>query len=320
MARVYNRTEGVIDFTAGSYKVLPLSRNYHVLKYILRLELNVTNASSGLTYYDDNLFKIIKRLELIADGGLNIKQIPAEKLYYNSILELGRNPKTSITKTVGTFTQVQTVELNLIIPNQVRPTDTILWTKNYNTLNLEVSFGNADLLGTGITINSGKLTVDSQQLIGYSRAKEERINYYKEVAIIQNNLSDSTNYLVKLDVDRLYTGFLITAKNANVLTNDLIKNIRIKSGTVVFMEISAETIKRLNETDSKIIFIDNDINKGIYYLDFTVRNKLSDMLNTVTNNNGFNTLELELDIQGSSNTSEIMIYPEYIEITNSYEK
>ena len=44
MARVYNRTEGVIDFKEGDYKVLPLSRNYHVLKYILRLELNVTNA------------------------------------------------------------------------------------------------------------------------------------------------------------------------------------------------------------------------------------------------------------------------------------
>ncbi|MDR2081714.1 MAG: hypothetical protein LBP54_07525 [Campylobacteraceae bacterium] len=52
MARVYNRKEAVVEYTTGIQKDVELSRNYHVQRYILRLEVDVTN---GVIYYDNNL-------------------------------------------------------------------------------------------------------------------------------------------------------------------------------------------------------------------------------------------------------------------------
>jgi hypothetical protein len=143
--RIFNRVEGVLPYAEGAQGNIELSRNYHVDKYILELEVDITNAASGIVYNDDILFKLINRIELIADGGLNIKQISGEKLVYNSIFDIGQKGKTVFSASDGTQTLVQTAEINLIIPNELRPNDTILYTKNFNTLNLEITFADASI-------------------------------------------------------------------------------------------------------------------------------------------------------------------------------
>jgi hypothetical protein len=317
MARVYNRKEGSIPYVASTQQTLELSRNYHVQRYLLTLEVNVENGTNGGVYYNDNLFNLISMLTLVANGSLNVKQIPGEKLYYNYLLDKGLKPYTVFNSTAGTKTLKQSVFIDLCIPNELRPQDTILNTKVFDTLNLNVVWGDVNSIASGnVTINSARLYVSSEQLIGYQRQPGERINYYKEVARRENITSSNNNYLVKLDVNQFYAGFLLRAKNANLLSNDVIKNIRIKSGTTIFMDLGADEIQRLNENDIKIV--NQDSNKGLYYLDFTPRGKLSDMLNTVQNANGFNTLELELDLVSGTNTT-IDIYSEFIEITNQTE-
>jgi hypothetical protein len=93
MARVYNKKEGKIEFTAGTSKPLELSRNYHVMKYILTLKMNVTtDADEVARVYDNNLFRLINILTLTANGGLHIKDITGEKLYYNYVFDNGFNP------------------------------------------------------------------------------------------------------------------------------------------------------------------------------------------------------------------------------------
>ncbi|MDR2790749.1 MAG: hypothetical protein LBB59_07225, partial [Campylobacteraceae bacterium] len=81
---------------------------YHIEKYVLKLEVEVTNAASGIVYYDDNLFRLISSLTLVANGSLNIKQIPGEKLVYNALYNYGRVLYTNIDKTAsGTYKQTQ---------------------------------------------------------------------------------------------------------------------------------------------------------------------------------------------------------------------
>jgi hypothetical protein len=317
MARVYNRKEGTIEYAEGVQKTLELSRNYHVLKYIATLKLEVTNGATPV-YYDDNLFRSISTLTLVANGSLNIKQIPAEKLLYNSLFDNGRILYTDITKTAsGTFIQTQVVEINLIIPNEIRPLDTIFNTKIFNTLNLNVTWADSVAIGSGVTIVSGELHISSHQLVGYQRNANEPIKYYKEVASQFNVTANNNNYLIKLDPNQYYLGFLIAAKKNNVLDNTIIKNLRIKSGTTVFMDLNAETMQRLNEIDAKTIT--QGSTKGLYYLDFTPRNRLSDMLNTVQNAGGFNTLELELDVTNTNASTYISVFPEFVEMTGQFE-
>jgi hypothetical protein len=227
MARVYNRKEGTLNYEAGVQKTLELSRNYHVMKYILKLEVNVTNAGSGVTYYDNNLFRLISSLNLVANGSLNIKQLPAEKLIYNSIYDNGRVIYTKIDPASGAKKQVQVAEINLIIPNEVRPLDTILNTKVFDTLNLNVVWADASAIGTGITITDANLSVSSHQIVGYKRNANENVKYFKEVASNYNVTADNNNYLIKLDPNQFYTGFLLTTKDADGLLQDnLITNIR----------------------------------------------------------------------------------------------
>ncbi|MDR3178407.1 MAG: hypothetical protein LBT96_05435 [Campylobacteraceae bacterium] len=319
MARVYNRKEGTIPYVAGTMQTLELSRNYHVQRYILTIEAEITNGEAPI-YYDDNLFKLISSLNLVANGSVNLKQIPAEKLIYNYLLNNGVRPYTQITKTAsGTYLQKQTAIIDLVIPNELRPMDTVLNTRVFNSLNLNANWTDsaAAILGSDITINSATLHVSSEQLIGYSRNKGEKINYFKEVARGENVTSNNSNYLIKLDPNQFYIGFLVTAQKQNVLTDSVIKNIRIKSGTTIFMDLNAETVKRINENDMKII--NQGSNTGLYYLDFTPRGKLTDMLNTVQSAGGFNTLELELEIANADASTYISVYSEFIEITNQLE-
>jgi hypothetical protein len=313
MARIYKRVEGDINFQASTMKTLELSRNYYVTKYILELTAEVTNGAAPV-YFNDNLFRLINNLTLVANGSVNIKQIPAEKLIYNSHYDVGRIIYSDITKTAsGTFIQKQVAELYMVIPNQLRPEDTILNTSRFDTLNLNVNWADSNAIGTGVTVNSARLSVYSSQLIGYMRNKGEKTSYYKEVASKYNVIANNNNYLIKLDVNQMYNGFLITAMKDNLLTNNVIKNIRIKSGTVVFIDQPASVIQWENLSDAKI-FSQSAIT-GMYYLDFTPRSRLSDMLNTVQAMGGFNTLELELDVQNTNANTFISVYPEFIEFT-----
>lgn len=316
MARAYYRKEGSVEFIPSTHKTLELSRNYHVLRYVLELTLNVTNASSGVVYYNNNLFNLFD-FSLTANGGVNIKQIPAEKLIYSSIINEGRDSKTDITTASGNKVVKQTAYLDLILSDDfLNPLDTVLNTKVFDTLNLEIEWHDVSAIGTGITIVSGKLDVSSMQLVGYKRSAGEFIKYNKEVALTKTLTADNNALQVIMPVQQLYRGFLIAVKKNNVLSNDVLKNIILKSGTTVFADLRADTLQRINESELKFgNLVDNT---GLYYLDFTIRSKLSDMLNTVISAGGFNTLDFIFDVENTSG-AELIIFPEYIDITNQVE-
>ncbi|MDR2081437.1 MAG: hypothetical protein LBP54_06070 [Campylobacteraceae bacterium] len=228
MARVYNRKEAVVEYTTGIQKDVELSRNYHVQRYILSLEVNTT-TTAGAVWKDDNLFRLISSLNLVANGSLNIKMIAGEKLVYNYILNNGVKPFTQVNKGASLSNQVQkqTVFIDLVIPNEKRPQDTILFTKNFSSLYLKVKWASEAALGTGITVNSARLSIDSEQLIGYSRASNERINYFKETQQVETIPGAINNHYIKLDPNQFYTGFLLATKDADGLLQDnLITNIR----------------------------------------------------------------------------------------------
>jgi hypothetical protein len=316
-ARIFYRKEGVLPFVASSLNILQLSRNYHVRQYILTLKATVVNGATPV-YFNDNLFNLINSIRLVGNGNVNLKQIPAEKLVYNSIINKGIKGKTSIVKTAsGTFEQYQTATIDLIVPDSFRPEDTLLNTKVFDTLNLEVNWADSVALGTGVTVESASLEVSSFQMIGFEGNLDKRVAYYKEVGSKYSVTADSDNYLITLPVQQFYEGFLLTAKKANLLNSNIIKNIRIKSGTTIFIDLPAETIQRENEFSAGI---KSDVsNEGLYYLDFTPRGYLTDMLNTVVKDGGFNTLELELVVKNTDATTVVNVYYNYLDFLNDNE-
>jgi hypothetical protein len=318
-SRIYNRKENTVTYAKNQTVIVDLSRNYHVQKYTLKLSANITNAANA-AYTTDNLFALINRIDITLNSNVHLKDITGEKLIFNSIIEKGIIGDSKLVKTVSTTNDnYQFAEIYLNVPDTIRPWDTILNTRVFDTYQLQVVFGDESNLGTNITINNAKLEIVSNQLVGYSRAATEQISYYKEVLLKELNILENNNNLqVTIPVQSYYRGIMLVSKNGNILDNGVINNIRLKSGTVVIIDEAADFIQNDNA------FIANKAqypaNTGIYYLDFTPRGYLSDLINTVPSNGGFNTLELILDVNKLANKTEIFVYTEYIEGTGQYER
>jgi hypothetical protein len=318
-SRIYNRKENTVNYSANQTVTVDLSRNYHVQKYTLKLSANITNASNA-SYVTDNLFALINKITLKANGNTNFKVIKGEKLVFNGIIDKGSIGDSKLVKTVSTTNDnYQFAEIYLNLPDSIRPWDTILNTRVFDTYQLEIEWTNGTNLGTGITVNNAKLEIVSNQLVGYSRAATEQIAYNKEILLKTLDVTENNiNYQVTIPIQNFYRGILLVSKDGNVLSNAVINNVILKSGTVVMIDEKADFIQNEN---AFLVNKDKDVdNKGLYYLDFTPRGFLSDMINTVVSQGGFNTLELILDVTKGTGNTIIDVYTEYVENTGQYEK
>jgi hypothetical protein len=315
MAQKFDKIEGYLDYGIGN-KVLELSNNYHETALILELELNVTNSSA--VYTDpNNLFSIISNFNITGDANNNIKQIYGEKLVYNNIIDFGKIGKTVVSTANGTVTQKQTAILNFNTIGTIRPYDTIFNTRAFRNLILEVTFLGASALGSGITINSGKLKVSSKQLLDYNRNAGERVIYYKEVVNKRVQVTNGNGFFIELPTERRYKSILLKVEKGGSRADNIVKHIRLKSGNTDFISQDAPTLKNAFILNNGIIN-DSDMT-GLYPINFIERGHITDALNTVTKESDYNTLEFLLDIDGADATTFVTVYSDFFEVTNLVE-
>jgi len=318
MSRIFKRKEGTIPFSASTQERLELSRTAHVQNLIVKLSINHTNGTTPV-FNDAKLWALINSIEVVANGNENIKQMPASKLYLDNIIATGMNGLNTVDTTASsTVDSYAYAIIPFSVPNSVRPHDTIINTRLFSTFDLLVNWGSASTLGSDITVNSASLEVSSSALVGYSRNVGETIKYFKETSLMKEVTSSTNEMTISLPVEKLYKGISIVATNDNLRTNEVINNVIIKSGETVFLNWDAETIRALNnfqyrpETTAGL--------DGIMVVDFTERSFLSDMLNTVTAQGGFNTLEVVLDVTKSgSGTDRVYVLSDTIQNTGIVE-
>jgi len=310
MARIFKRKEGVVNYEASTQQRLQLSRNYHVQNYLVKLEVNHDNATAVFT--DENLFSLINGIQLVGNGNENIKQIPGNKLYIDNVVATGKSGKKDIKTANGTglVSYVYGI-IHLSMPRVSRPHDTILNTGVFQSLDLNIDWGAAANLGAGITINSAKLTVYSNQLIGYKRNPGETIKYFEETSLSEEVTATTSEMTINLPVKKLYKALSIVAKVNGIRNASVINGIKIKSGTTVMVEWDAEALSVFNDFNYDIQ--NNENMTGVYVIDFAERGRLSDMLDTVNN---FNTLELVLNVTKQTGTNFIDIYSDVVKQTN----
>ena len=314
MSRIFERKEGQVQFVASSQGRLQLSRNYH-MQYLL-LKLTVTHTNASAVFNDEALFSLINHVEVVANGNQNIKQIPGNKLYLNNIIGTSMRGLNDI-KTANGTDLVSTVYA--IIPfsmfNTIRPYDTILNTAVFSTFDLLVNWGSSANVGTGITVTAANLEVSSSSLVNYKRNATETIKYFKETSLVEEITSTTTDYEIKLPVQKLYKGISIVSLVDKKRVDTVIKNVKIKSGTTVIVDLPADVIRAKNNFEFKPGVADEL--KGVYIIDFLIRGKLSDTLDTINN---FNTLEVVLDVEKQSGTNNIFVLSDTVEDTGILEK
>jgi hypothetical protein len=318
MSRIFKRKEGTVSFSASSQERLELSRTAHVQYLMLKLKINHTNGTTPVLN-DAKLWALINSVEVVANGNENIKQIPASKLYLDNIIASGMNGLNEVNLTASsTVESYAYAMIPFSVPNSVRPHDTIINTRLFSTFDLLVNWGSSATLGSDITVNSASIEVSSGALVGYSRNAGETIKYFKETSLMKEVTSSTNEMTISLPVEKLYKAISVVATHDGLRTNDIINNIIVKSGETVFLNWDAETIRALNnlkfkpETTSGL--------DGIMVIEFDERGMLSDMLNTVTSQGGFNTLEVVLDVtKSATGTDRVYLLSDTIQNTGIVE-
>jgi hypothetical protein len=316
MARSFKRKEGIIPFSASNTSRLQLSRNFHVQNYLLKIKITHTNTSAVFTA--KTLFELINNLQVVANGSQTLKSIPGIKLWIDTVLSTEKEAKKSVNSANGDQVSYAYALLNFSSTNTIRPHDTILNTSIFTTLDLIVDWGSAANLGTGIVITDAELQVVSNQLTNYSRNPGERITYYKENSLVEELNSTSNEFMIQLPTELVYNRFAVCASVDGVYSDDVIKNIKIKSGTTVFMDWSYDDFKAFNDLQYAIQGADF---KGITILDFIERSFMTDGLDTrkIQGRPSFSTLELILDVVKQSGTNKIHVFSDYLEQTGIVE-
>jgi len=315
MARIFKRKEGQATFTASTQSRIPLSMNYHVQTLICKLQ--VTHTNSTAVFKSEHFANLINSIQIVANGNRTIKHVDAKKLVYNALLASGKAMQNAVITADGAD-KISTIyfSIDFSMLGMSRPVDTIENSALYQTFDMLIDWASASNIGTGITISSASISVSSNQLIGYSRNVNERIAHNVETQLTEEVTSSTTEMQIKLPTQKAYRGLLIASLLDGVRSNAVINGVKLKSGTTVFAEWTADDLRALNLT-RHAVRTEADMD-GLLYLDFCERGRISDVLDT--RGTQFNTLELVLDVTKTADKiNNVVIYQDVFDVESTIE-
>lgn len=311
MSRIYGTKEGTIKYEKSNQIAIPLNKNYHVQRYMVKLSVNHTNTSA---VFKKGLLGLINSLQIVGNGDTVIKSVPAAKFVIGELMASGNECFKNINKTDGTKDSFIWFTVYMAIPNAWRPADTIFNTAVYSTLNMIINWADGSAIGSGVVVNSARCDVHSHSLTNYLRNAGEKIKHYKETYLKKDITVTSSELTIDLPTKHLYRCFSVVSTVDNVPSDLVIKKITIKSGTTIIAQLDAQEIQAINFKDYKI---QDAVNlRGLHIIDFLSRGKNADLLDTYT---AFNTLEMVLDVEKQAGINTLHIYSDTIEITQNVE-
>jgi hypothetical protein len=143
--RILNGESLNLDGLTTFGRSFPLGLGWY--KANLRFTINLTH-SAGSTVIEEGLLNIVKNVFLRTDRGEILCNIPGRGLYKMAQAITG-TPSQIDTFAATTGTYYVTIPIIFADPMMLRPEDTILDTARYNSLQLQINFGNiGDLLST----------------------------------------------------------------------------------------------------------------------------------------------------------------------------
>lgn len=313
MARNFLRKENFATFTASTQSRIEISRNFHHRALLCKLEITHTNATA--VFKSDGFANLIGAIQIIANGNKTIKNIDAKKLVYNAVYDKGRAlPSTVITANATGAVSTIFFTIDFAKRGMVRPLDTVENSANYTTFDMLIDWANEASVGTGITVTSAKLSVASDQLVGYSRDVNEKIAHNIETQLTKEVTSTTSEFQIQLPVKMIYQRLLIASRVDGVRVNTVVNSVKLKSGTTVFAEWDAADLRAYNADKSGLATI-SDLD-GLLLLDLVGRGRNSDAIDT---RGTFNTLELVLDVTKQSGTNTVSLYSDVIDIEDVIE-
>jgi hypothetical protein len=296
----YKRKWKDVNFSANGNETIDLPIGFDLESLHLYLQGTITNSVGYTTCLTEGLAKLIRRVELLANGEV-VATLPGTFLFHGNFARRAGVIKVN----PGVGAAVQTCEIvgfmDLAHVGGMRPKDTNLRTFGFRQLQLRVYWGALTDMYTGAgttTATALTLTVstyEENQIGGIqgSQAPEAR-RLYKYV-LDKPYASANGNERILLDPNILYRGIMLRCENNGELSSSVLNNVKIQYGTENPVDLPASMIQDANTQD-----LDFVLPVGYYFIDFSPAAgglaKFSDFLDTYLNPNAY----MVLDVNGGA--------------------
>lgn len=310
------RNVTVKTLTLGTPETIVLPRNYALRQLLLRLKgtVDVTAGTTAFTQLSQGVANLLSNIRVRRDGKDTMFALGGQLTYELNKILYG----TPNAITLAAITNATNVAVNatMIVPFEnirgVNPFDTLLKGAGLSSLDLlidTVAASNMFYGGDGtVAVNSAfTLSVDVMEEVGANNFIFGDIRTYlaQKIAVT----AASNNFQIKpISVGNFYKGFLLFVEDAGVPSDSVITNIKLKSGSEVFIDIPAADLK----DDNKRHFGITTLSTGVYYIDLMPDGRLNQCLD-VTPASGRESLEFELVTAAPGGTCNISVVAlEYI--------
>lgn len=320
-----NRTRrvGKTSYSANAAESLDLPRKnlYRDLVLWLKGSVVITDVTQAPVVFTGGIgsgLKIVKRVEVIANGRDTIKSLSLSALAMKNQFLFGARPQiTESLLTAATHPFGGVVHLPFAMPRAIREIDTLLNSGRLATLELRVTYGaTSDMYSTQPTALTEASTVGDLEVYVNEAirldGKDEPYSAYKELYIEDVIAAASAEHQILLPVGNRYRGFMFESESDGEMVDTILKKITIKSGTDIFFSMDAYegTTYRpaggpLRGDNIREFGLSDETLTGYLYVDFCKEGRLVDCLDA----SRLSSLEAILDVAAPGTTDKVRIYP-----------
>lgn len=253
--QVRTRTQSVLNWQANSTSItnqLGLGMLYRELYLTLAGTINAGAAMTPANVLGGDEWAVIKRIDILLNGTDNIRSYTGEELKMWNLFLYDIAPRIT-TGFLGSGNATVAFKSTILLPFWMQKSrkqlDTILNSATLSDFRVQITWGDATSITSAttptFTVNP-TLTVASRESFGITGS----FSIWRAFRQVDTNVLTNNQYQQLLPVGQAYRGFLINTKDSS--GNDLadcITNIKLVSGTNVYVDIDPRTMRdayRLN--------------------------------------------------------------------------
>lgn len=315
MSRIRIRNQGNVPFTASQQEQLELNKGMVYRELYLRLTSQPTvtaaNNSQANTLSAEQ-WGLLQRIEIVANHTQVIRAFTGEELWWLNYFWYGRSPQIDATLGDGATANPSLDNLLVLpfwIPQSVRPAETQLDARTLSALHIRVNWGTFTSINSAATAftTDPVLNVHSMEAIGVRGP----FNLWRQYRIQETISATNSERQTELRVgDIVYRGFLIHVQDAAVDQNDIINNVKLVSGTNVYVDVDGLVLQQLTpgRLGLETLVAHRSSSRalaGWYYLDLVTDGFMSEALDALT----LAELYLELDVTVGAGATTLHVVP-----------
>lgn len=318
--RMHERELGERTFTAGQMSSFELPRNYSLDRLKFRLTATLSRAAGATAGAPMDLSgaQLIKEIEVIKNGRESLKVLSAETLMRLNELRYGTPAHLSFTSTWDGFDVQAAIPfimdfwLDFGMWRSLQRFDTLLdttWRGGISTLDLHITWGQLDdVMTSAYDPAAGGVTADVTPVV--SVATEEYIDPDADPGEYAENREYGIRKVIaatnpkeqhKFNIGNRFRSFVIKTYSDDVLRNDILNNVIIKTGSDVLKNRDGLALREEN----KMFYGLETMPTGYYLLEFCPDGHLTRSVNTL----GMSDLTCEMDVTKQGTICVVEIFP-----------